>query len=144
MQASWSRPPPPGYRVEVAGGRVTSEVGASLLTDIADAGADEVFVKVWSAGRPEPPDEPGGRANPLRLHPTVVGWRPACSTARDGPQTGWTVPASSTTVPADPRASSTGVTGSSWPYAPQESGRCWSVRTTTMVGCAIAAPYAPL
>lgn len=47
---------PVGYKVKVTGGTVTSPPDAALLTVVAD-GAGEVFVKLWPADQPEPPDE---------------------------------------------------------------------------------------
>ena len=45
-----------GYSVKVTGGTVTSAAGAAELVVTADGGTDSVFVKVWAAGTPEPPD----------------------------------------------------------------------------------------
>lgn len=50
---------PAGYRAEVTGGTVTSTGDGPLLAVTADPVASEVFVKVWPADQPEPPDEPG-------------------------------------------------------------------------------------
>ncbi len=47
---------PDGYQVKVTNGHVTSATGASLLTVVADQPDTQVFVKVWAAGQPEPPD----------------------------------------------------------------------------------------
>lgn len=47
---------PGGYSVEVVGGTVTSPPDAEVLTIVADGDADDVFVKVWAAGDPEPSD----------------------------------------------------------------------------------------
>jgi len=47
---------PDGYTAKVTGGSVTSAPNAAQLTVVDDPGAADVFVKVWPAGQPEPPD----------------------------------------------------------------------------------------
>ena len=49
---------PKGYKTKVTGATVTSAADAPVLTVVADAGASKVFVKVWPADQPEPPDRP--------------------------------------------------------------------------------------
>ncbi len=48
---------PDGYELKVTGGTVTSADGAEVLTITADGSADEVFVKLWAKGDPEPSDD---------------------------------------------------------------------------------------
>lgn len=59
-----SRTYPTGYAVKVVGGNVASAPDEALLTVEADDGAGEVFLKVWPADQPEPPDDPTDQPEP--------------------------------------------------------------------------------
>ena len=47
---------PDGYEAKVTGGTITSAPDAEVLTITVDSGSDDVFVKVWAKGDPEPSD----------------------------------------------------------------------------------------
>ena len=74
---------PGGYSAKVTGGTVTSAPGAAQLTVENDPGATDVFVKVWPADQPEPPDQLSTTAPPTTTPPTTTP--PAVAPSGPGP-----------------------------------------------------------
>jgi endoglycosylceramidase len=66
-----------GYEVKITGGTVTSVTNANELTINSDTGATHIFVKVWSTGTPEPPDQKPGATTTTTTAPSATTPQPS-------------------------------------------------------------------